>query len=188
MSVRYAKAAVLLCPMILPNNPLPSTNLATCLQPGIDRLIENESYMAAFPLHDGEYAEEEVKSSAYPTTLGERHFLYERWAVFANWRSPQPFDRIRYAHRCLAVGWAGLHCDSPCGCCRPNSGTTLAKRSPSTTSFSVSTPSGWWCRPLSACWCSSSGLRSTTTRRTPPSFATATRPCVRCVTPATTGW
>lgn len=60
---------------------------------GIQKLINNGSYIAAFPPHEGAY-----KSSLPIKTHGpqnNRHLLYERWARWGMWYKHQPLDLIR---------------------------------------------------------------------------------------------
>ncbi|EGW07912.1 Anoctamin-3 [Cricetulus griseus] len=59
---------------------------------GIRKLINNGSYIAAFPPHEGAY-----KSSLPIKTHGpqnNRHLLYERWARWGMWYKHQPLDLI----------------------------------------------------------------------------------------------
>ncbi|XP_054900189.1 anoctamin-3 isoform X2 [Poeciliopsis prolifica] len=60
---------------------------------GINRLLGNNTYEAAFPPHEGGY-----KSGHPIETQGfqnQRHLLYERWARWGNWYKYQPLDIIR---------------------------------------------------------------------------------------------
>ncbi|CAO2579570.1 Ano3, partial [Lemmus lemmus] len=60
---------------------------------GIRKLINNGSYIAAFPPHEGAY-----KSNLPIKTHGpqnNRHLLYERWARWGMWYKHQPLDLIR---------------------------------------------------------------------------------------------
>ncbi|XP_030646255.1 anoctamin-3 [Chanos chanos] len=60
---------------------------------GINRLLGNGTYEAAFPPHEGSY-----KSSHPIKTHGaqnHRHLLYERWARWGIWYKYQPLDLIR---------------------------------------------------------------------------------------------
>ncbi|XP_059619123.1 anoctamin-4 isoform X2 [Phlebotomus argentipes] len=52
---------------------------------GIDRLISDEVYIAAYPLHDGEV---NVPGST-------RHLLYTEWAAVSKWYRYQPLDYIK---------------------------------------------------------------------------------------------
>uniref|UniRef100_A0A8C5PCK2 Anoctamin n=1 Tax=Leptobrachium leishanense TaxID=445787 RepID=A0A8C5PCK2_9ANUR len=60
---------------------------------GLNRLLGNNSYEAAFPPHEGSH-----KSSRPIKTHGaqnHRHLLYERWARWGMWYKYQPLDLIR---------------------------------------------------------------------------------------------
>ncbi|XP_055691845.1 anoctamin-4 isoform X2 [Lutzomyia longipalpis] len=52
---------------------------------GIDRLISDEVYIAAYPLHDGEVH----------ITGSMRHLLYTEWAAVSKWYRYQPLDYIK---------------------------------------------------------------------------------------------
>ena len=54
---------------------------------GIDRLVANKSYTAAFPLHEGGYANDQ------PDNM--RKDLYRVWGRWAAWYKIQPLDHIR---------------------------------------------------------------------------------------------
>uniref|UniRef100_S4RXP0 Anoctamin n=1 Tax=Petromyzon marinus TaxID=7757 RepID=S4RXP0_PETMA len=61
--------------------------------PGLNRMLNNGTYEAAFPLHEGSY-----KSNNPIVTHGadnHRHLLYERWACWSMWYKYQPLDLIR---------------------------------------------------------------------------------------------
>uniref|UniRef100_A0A6Q2X4S2 Anoctamin n=1 Tax=Esox lucius TaxID=8010 RepID=A0A6Q2X4S2_ESOLU len=60
---------------------------------GMNRLLSNSSYEAAFPLHEGSY-----RSKNSIRTHGadnHRHLLYECWAWWGVWYKYQPLDLIR---------------------------------------------------------------------------------------------
>ncbi|XP_029438252.1 anoctamin-3 isoform X1 [Rhinatrema bivittatum] len=60
---------------------------------GVNRLLSNGTFEAAFPPHEGSY-----KSSHPIKTHGaqnHRHLLYERWARWRMWYKYQPLDLIR---------------------------------------------------------------------------------------------
>lgn len=69
---------------------------------GIDRLLDDETYIAAYPLHDGEI-----------TTKGSRrHLLYTKWAslkVFDCRRAGETNFKTFAIAEILAVATAGLH-------------------------------------------------------------------------------
>lgn len=52
---------------------------------GIDRLIAEEAYMAAYPLHDGELH----------TRGSMRQLLYKEWSAVSRWYRYQPLDYIK---------------------------------------------------------------------------------------------
>uniref|UniRef100_A0A8C6WVE2 Anoctamin n=1 Tax=Neogobius melanostomus TaxID=47308 RepID=A0A8C6WVE2_9GOBI len=60
---------------------------------GLNRLLNNNSYEAAFPLHEGSY------HSKHPVRThgadNQRHLLYECWAWWGVWYKYQPLDLIR---------------------------------------------------------------------------------------------
>ncbi|KAJ8405337.1 hypothetical protein AAFF_G00323280 [Aldrovandia affinis] len=60
---------------------------------GLNRLLGNNSYEAAFPLHEGSY-----RSKNSVRTHGaenHRHLLYECWAWWGVWYKYQPLDLVR---------------------------------------------------------------------------------------------
>ncbi|KAH7729860.1 Anoctamin/TMEM 16 [Aphelenchoides avenae] len=59
---------------------------------GIERLVKNKSYLAAFPLHDEiDYSAEQVD----PETCPERQLLYETWVKMKNVWKYQPLHLIK---------------------------------------------------------------------------------------------
>ncbi|XP_023213768.1 anoctamin-7-like isoform X2 [Centruroides sculpturatus] len=62
-------------------------------QLGIDRLVEEGVYTAAFPLHDGPY--QKPTHYVLPDCLNRRQILYEYWARWGRWYKYQPLDHIR---------------------------------------------------------------------------------------------
>lgn len=60
---------------------------------GIERLLEEGVYTAAFPLHDGPY--EKPKHTILPEDLNPRQVLFEYWARWGCWYKYQPLDHIR---------------------------------------------------------------------------------------------
>ncbi|XP_058161610.1 anoctamin-3 isoform X5 [Dasypus novemcinctus] len=60
---------------------------------GICKLINNGSYEAAFPPHEGAYESREPIKTHGPQN--NRHLLYERWARWGMWYKHQPLDLIR---------------------------------------------------------------------------------------------
>ncbi|XP_076365201.1 anoctamin-7-like isoform X1 [Tachypleus tridentatus] len=62
-------------------------------QIGINRLVEEGVYNAAFPLHDGLY--QKPPHYVVPESLNNRQILYEYWARWGKWYKYQPLDHIR---------------------------------------------------------------------------------------------
>ncbi|KAB0348291.1 hypothetical protein FD754_013148 [Muntiacus muntjak] len=60
---------------------------------GICKLINNGSYIAAFPPHEGAYKSNQPIKTHGPQN--NRHLLYERWARWGMWYKHQPLDLIR---------------------------------------------------------------------------------------------
>ncbi|XP_055863941.1 anoctamin-7-like isoform X3 [Biomphalaria glabrata] len=60
---------------------------------GIERLLDEKAFVAAFPLHDGSY---KCKSDDIsPEKLNKRQVLYKYWARWGCWYKYQPLDHIR---------------------------------------------------------------------------------------------
>ncbi|XP_026548490.1 anoctamin-4 [Notechis scutatus] len=60
---------------------------------GLNRLLTNGSYDAAFPLHEGSYkSKNSIRSHG---AENHRHLLYECWASWRAWYKYQPLDLIR---------------------------------------------------------------------------------------------
>ncbi|XP_069048889.1 anoctamin-4 isoform X3 [Lepisosteus oculatus] len=60
---------------------------------GLNRLLTNSSYEAAFPLHEGSYRSK--NSIRTHGAENHRHLLYECWAWWGVWYKYQPLDLIR---------------------------------------------------------------------------------------------
>ncbi|XP_053261820.1 anoctamin-4 isoform X4 [Podarcis raffonei] len=60
---------------------------------GLNRLLTNGSYEAAFPLHEGGYRSK--KSIRTHGAENHRHLLYECWASWGAWYKYQPLDLVR---------------------------------------------------------------------------------------------
>ncbi|XP_040589247.1 anoctamin-5 isoform X2 [Mesocricetus auratus] len=58
---------------------------------GIERLLNSNTYLSAYPLHDGQY----WKPSKTPTHINERYVLCQNWARFSYFYKEQPLDLIR---------------------------------------------------------------------------------------------
>ncbi|XP_060885857.1 anoctamin-4-like isoform X2 [Labrus mixtus] len=64
---------------------------------GLNRLLSNNSYEAAFPLHEGRYhSKNSIRTHG---AENQRHLLYECWAWWGVWYKYQPLDLIRYLQR-----------------------------------------------------------------------------------------
>ncbi|KAM7328039.1 hypothetical protein ACRRTK_012131 [Alexandromys fortis] len=60
---------------------------------GLNRLLTNGSYEAAFPLHEGSYrSKNSIKTHG---AVNHRHLLYECWASWGVWYKYQPLDLVR---------------------------------------------------------------------------------------------
>ncbi|XP_076009973.1 anoctamin-4-like [Genypterus blacodes] len=60
---------------------------------GLNRLLSNNSYDAAFPLHEGSYhSKNSIRTHG---AQNHRHLLYECWAWWGVWYKYQPLDLIR---------------------------------------------------------------------------------------------
>ncbi|XP_067153029.1 anoctamin-4 [Apteryx mantelli] len=60
---------------------------------GLNRLLSNGSYEAAFPLHEGSYRSK--NSIRTHGAENHRHLLYECWASWGVWYKYQPLDLVR---------------------------------------------------------------------------------------------
>ncbi|XP_056129339.1 anoctamin-7 [Lampris incognitus] len=60
---------------------------------GIDRLLNEGAYMAAFPLHEGPF--QLPKYEVRPDELNQRQVLFHYWARWSKWCKYQPLDHIR---------------------------------------------------------------------------------------------
>jgi hypothetical protein len=60
------------------------------LQVGIEKLLANKGYLAAFPLHDGEF-----DPDFNDDVLSDRNLLWQHWSRFGKWYKHQPLDKIR---------------------------------------------------------------------------------------------
>ncbi|KAJ8319968.1 hypothetical protein KUTeg_001555 [Tegillarca granosa] len=60
---------------------------------GVERLLDEGIYKAAYPLHDGPF--EVPKHYVNPEALNDRQILYQYWARWGCWYKYQPLDHIR---------------------------------------------------------------------------------------------
>nr|CAH8830177.1 unnamed protein product [Trichobilharzia regenti] len=80
-------------------------------QVGIDRLLQEEVYSAAYAIHEGPYEvdEEDLK---HPEKMNSRQILYWYWARWGCWYRYQPLDHIRsyYGEKIgFYFAWLGLY-------------------------------------------------------------------------------
>uniref|UniRef100_A0A3Q1H1K8 Anoctamin n=1 Tax=Anabas testudineus TaxID=64144 RepID=A0A3Q1H1K8_ANATE len=77
---------------------------------GIDRLLNEQVFTAAYPLHEGDY--HPPSPPGPPESLGLRQILYVYWAQWSCWRRYQPLDHIReYFGEKIALyfAWLGFY-------------------------------------------------------------------------------
>nr|XP_020442137.1 anoctamin-7 [Monopterus albus] len=77
---------------------------------GINRLLSENVFTAAYPLHEGGY--QPPTPPFPPESLGLRQILYVYWAQWSCWRRYQPLDHIReYFGEKIALyfAWLGLY-------------------------------------------------------------------------------
>ncbi|XP_006810942.2 anoctamin-7-like, partial [Neolamprologus brichardi] len=74
---------------------------------GVDRLLNEGAYTAAFPLHEGPF--QLPKHEVRPDELNQRQVLYYYWARWCKWYKYQPLDHIReYFGEKIALYFAWL--------------------------------------------------------------------------------
>ncbi|XP_007443076.1 anoctamin-7-like [Python bivittatus] len=79
-------------------------------QVGIERLLSEEVFTAAFPLHDGPY---KIPTEEEPMILlNQRQILFHYWARWSKWKKYQPLNHIRrYFGEKIALyfAWLGFY-------------------------------------------------------------------------------
>ncbi|RWS22487.1 anoctamin-7-like protein, partial [Leptotrombidium deliense] len=63
-------------------------------QIGIDRMVKENIFLAAYPLHDGPY-KIDSKEKIAPEKLNKRQVLHAYWSQWRNWYKYQPLEHIR---------------------------------------------------------------------------------------------
>uniref|UniRef100_A0A8D0GX18 Anoctamin n=1 Tax=Sphenodon punctatus TaxID=8508 RepID=A0A8D0GX18_SPHPU len=79
-------------------------------QMGVDRLLSEGVFTAAFPLHDGPF--EVPCGRPNPAQLNQRQVLFQYWARWCKWNKYQPLDHIRqYFGEKIALyfAWLGFY-------------------------------------------------------------------------------
>ncbi|XP_072247948.1 anoctamin-7 [Leuresthes tenuis] len=79
-------------------------------QVGIDRLVNEQVFSAAYPLHEGDFLL--PTPPVPPQALGLRQILFAYWAKWSCWRRYQPLDHIReYFGEKIALyfAWLGFY-------------------------------------------------------------------------------
>ncbi|XP_023812053.1 anoctamin-7 isoform X3 [Oryzias latipes] len=77
---------------------------------GVDRLVTEGAFAAAFPLHEGPF--QLPKQEIPPEDLNQRQVLYFYWARWSKWYKYQPLDHIReYFGEKIALyfAWLGFY-------------------------------------------------------------------------------
>uniref|UniRef100_A0A8C9WKH9 Anoctamin n=1 Tax=Scleropages formosus TaxID=113540 RepID=A0A8C9WKH9_SCLFO len=77
---------------------------------GIDRLVAEKVFTAAYPLHEGPF--KVAEGQVDPCSLSMRQILFRYWARWACWRKYQPLDHIReYFGEKVALyfAWLGFY-------------------------------------------------------------------------------
>jgi anoctamin-1 len=85
---------------ILERTPFADNADDNCI--GIDRLLSDGAYSAAYPLHDGHHGDPE----------SQRGLLYKEWGILKNWLKHQPLDSIKNyfgVKVALYFSWLGFY-------------------------------------------------------------------------------